>query len=135
MLSMLTAIVATADARQKEYESEGKTGPVSLAEVARRREEAAIKLDSVPRQPMKPIKGATPESLREASAGYPQSLAEQARKWQHEASAQHPPNALPEYWQRQNLSRILGKDKYAPNVYTMVHPELPPDLSAFEEDH
>jgi hypothetical protein len=98
-----------------------------LAEVARRREEAALKLDldAVSGQPLKPIKGATNESLREASAGYPQSLAEQAKKWQHEAK--RPPVALSEYWRKQFQKN--------PSLYTQQYPELPPDLSAFEEDH
>merc|ERR1719191_2676424 len=106
MLSMLDAIVATADARQKEWENAGNTGPMSLAEVGRRRGEAIRNLDTVPVQPLRPIQGATKESLLEASAGFPRSLAQQAlnarrQEWQQQAK-EHPPNALPEYWQKQN---------------------------------
>jgi len=129
MMNILDGIVATSKARQREHEAAGGTGSMSLAEVKKRRLEAIASLDPVPKWQRRPIKGATKESLREASAGYPKSMMQEAEKWQKNA-ARHPPNALSEYWKRQNLSSF-----YSPTHYTQGSPELPPDLSAFEKDN
>merc|ERR1719191_1410324 len=90
-----------------------------------------MKLDTVPHHHQKPIRGATKESLAKESEGFPKSLVQEAAAWQHQ-SEQHPPNALPEYWRRQNLTQLM---KYVPQRYTQKYPELPPDLSAFEKDN